>query len=143
MSTNIKFAASLARVLSNLGFTLVLWNSFKYQVKYLSNIKFDNSYCTPYFRKIDSRRQYKLLPFKKSENWIYYPLEFYISKYQKPLFKFNLFLQITLILTLITSLIVDFVVYDFLSKKNNSYFLEVYQLIMYFLTRYIKRTFCG
>ena len=119
---HIKFVASLSRILSNFGFSLVLLNSLRYQWKYVSDVKFDNCYITEYFQKVDTRRylagsRKTLLPIRRFEKEsLFYPLQFYISVHQKPMLKLTLTIQIFIVVFLLGSLALDYFVHDLFGK---------------------------
>lgn len=118
----VKLIGSFGHILSNFGFSLSIWNSLRYMRKYLSDVKFDNFFITTYFRHIDARRFFDgrkktLLPFKRFEREsMYYPLQIYISSYQKPTMKLNLTVNSILVIALISSIVLDYLVFDFLCK---------------------------
>ncbi|CAF0972433.1 unnamed protein product [Brachionus calyciflorus] len=121
VSSCIEKIAKVVQLFANLSYTLVVFRSFLYHSKYLSDIDFDNFCITKYFEHIDNRRRnYKkpvrtLLPLKPHEKEIlHFPFAPFVSAYQKPVVKINVFLYSFMIVLFLTSVIFDYLLYDFL-----------------------------
>jgi len=131
---SIKSFIEIFKLLLNFNFIFVFINSYNYFKSYLTKIDFDNSCITQYFRLIDAKRysigKRTILPFKKSELIkLTYPLQLFVSAYQKAFVKINIIIHVFLLILLVTSLGVDFVLADFLTilrkKLNIKYILKV------------------
>jgi len=131
---SIKSSIEIFKLLLNFNFIFVFINSYKYFKSYLTKMDFDNSCITQHFRLIDAKRfsmgKRTLLPFKKSEIIkLNYPLQFFVAAYQTAFVKLNIFIHIFLFVLLTVSLLVDFILADFLlimrSKTGIKYTLKV------------------
>lgn len=116
----MRLFARATRIMSNYGFSFVFVNSFKYNFKYLRDVAFDNECLTEYFRHIDARRyllsKRTVLPLKKFEQKMFkYPFQLFISAYQRPTIRLNLAIQSSLVVTFVISILIDYVLYDFLN----------------------------
>jgi len=122
---SIKNSIKIFKILANFSFMFVFINSYKYFSSYLKKFNFDNFCITQYFRHIDARRyraqKRTLLPLKKSEmTKLSYPFQFFVAAYQKAFVKFNIATHVFLIILIILSLLIDFLLDDFLTilQKN-------------------------
>lgn len=117
----INFLLKMIQLIANYSYSFVFLNSYKYNFKYLNDISFDNNCVTKYFIHLDTRRlkqKFKrtLLPLKKHEKeTIHSPYQLFVSAYQKPSVKINIFLYTFLLAFLFSALAIDYVWYDFLS----------------------------
>lgn len=132
---NIELFVKFLNVIANYGFSLVFLKSYKYQFSYLNDISHDNIYLTQYFRHIDARRfrlnKRVLLPLKKLEKKnLIYPFQLYIFNYLRPNVKIKLFLNLLLIAAVGITLLIDYILYDFMSLMNEhmivNYAIESY-----------------
>lgn len=114
----LNWCVQLLRVLISFSFIVTTLNSYKYYKAYLSDIRFDNACITQRFRAIDTRRLGKkrtLLPLKGFELYdLHYPLDMFISAYQKPNFLIKVYAKLGLLLLSILLLVADWLQTDFL-----------------------------
>ena len=120
----IELAMKFINLMANYSYTLVFINAYKYQSRYISDLTFENFYITQYFKHVDTRR-YKngarvLFPLKKVEQALLCtPFSVFLPDSKKQTnVKFKVFLHLALIIALVTTLLVDFLVYDFMSILN-------------------------
>jgi hypothetical protein len=125
-ASTVKLVAQFISIISNYSFTFVLVTSFQYHLKYLRDVKFDNNYITQYFRHIDARRyrfgKRVLLPLKKyEEQTLNCPFQLLLSVNQRPLIKINLFIHVTILVSLLLTFFIDRFIQDFvLVMRANS-----------------------
>ena len=99
---------------------LVFANSYRYFSAYVTDIGFDNHCLTQYFRHIDQRRlrqaKRTLLPLKEFEKLNHnYPLQLFVSSYQKPNLKLNVLFHLGLFCVVFIFAAVSYVTEDFLT----------------------------
>ena len=121
----IKNVIHFFKLLATFSFIFVFINSYKYFSSFMKKLDHDNTNITQYFRHIDARRfrddKRTLLPLKKTEKSnLNYPLELFVSAYQKPVIKLNIFIHVTFIILILVSLITDHALTDFLLILTNN-----------------------
>lgn len=140
MNVYVELVVKFIKILSRFTFTFVFINSYRYHHNYLNNITYDNHCVTQYFRRIDIRRLIQrkpnLLPLKNHEKeTVNYPFKFFVSAYQKPSIKINIFINIILIIVVLASFITDYLLVDFMSIINK------YAIVNYSYKSYSKVIF--